>query len=52
MRQIVEATENNTLEKVRGDIARLQIAKQKLIGEGIYAETYIVLSDEPTNFMQ
>ena len=49
---IIEATVNNTLEKVRRDIVRLQLAKQKLIGEGIYAEVYIVLSKEPTNYMQ
>ncbi len=49
---IVEATVNNTLEKVRGDIARLQIAKHKLMAEGIFAETYIVLPTEPTNYMQ
>ena len=49
---IVEATVNHTMEKVRGDIARLQIAKQKLIGEGVYAEVYLVLEREPTNFMQ
>lgn len=49
---ILEVTTNYTLEKVRGDIARLQIAKQKLIGEGVYAETYLILEKEPTNFMQ
>lgn len=49
---IVEATVNHTLEKVRGDIARLQIAKQKLLGDGIFADVHIVLENEPTNFMQ
>lgn len=49
---IIEATINHSLEKVRGDIARLQIVKQKLIADGIYVEAYIVLQKEPTNFMQ
>jgi hypothetical protein len=49
---VVEATTNHTLEKVRGDIARLQIVKQKLLGDGIFAEVHIVLENEPTNFMQ
>lgn len=49
---IIEATVNHSLEKVRGDIARLQIVKQKLIAEGIYVEAYIVLEKEPTSFMQ
>ena len=49
---IVEATVNHTLEKVRGDIARLQIAKQKLLGDGIFADVHLVLEKEPTNFMQ
>ncbi|WP_449044215.1 hypothetical protein [Paracoccus versutus] len=49
---IIEATVNHSLEKVRGDIARLQIVKQKLIAEGVYVEAYIVLEKEPTNFMQ
>jgi hypothetical protein len=49
---IVEATVNHTLEKVRGDIARLQIVKQKLLGEGVFAEVHLVLEKEPTNFMQ
>lgn len=49
---IVEATQNHTLEKVRGDTARLQIVRQKLIGEGIYAKVYLVLGKEPTNYMQ
>lgn len=49
---IVEATVNHTLEKIRGDIARIQILKQKLIAEGTYVEAYIVLEKEPTSFMQ
>ena len=49
---IIEATVNHSLEKVRGDIARLQIVKQKLIAEGIYVDAYIVLEQEPTSFMQ
>jgi len=49
---IVEATENFTLEKVRGDTARLAIAKQKMIGDGIYAECHLVLNREPTEFMK
>ncbi|MCF4165777.1 hypothetical protein L2U69_08995 [Zavarzinia compransoris] len=48
---IIEATIENRLEKIRGLIARLQIAKQKMISEGIYAEVYIVLDTDPTNFM-
>lgn len=48
---IVEATINHSLEKVRGDIARLQIARQKLIGEGTFAEIHLVLQKEPTSFM-
>lgn len=49
---IVEATANHTLEKVRGDIARLQLVKQKLIGEGVYADVHLILEKEPTNYMQ
>ncbi|MEZ5881691.1 MAG: hypothetical protein R3D35_13645 [Nitratireductor sp.] len=49
---IVEATVNHRLEKVRGDIARLQLVKQKLLSDGVYADVHIVLEKEPTNFMQ
>ncbi|AHK70727.1 NACHT domain-containing protein [Gluconobacter oxydans] len=48
---IIEATVNHTLEKIRGDVARLQIVKQKLLGEGVFAEVYIILEKEPTTSM-
>ncbi|MBS1087210.1 NACHT domain-containing protein [Gluconobacter sphaericus] len=48
---IIEATVNHTLEKIRGDVVRLQLVKQKLLGEGIFAEVYIVLEKEPTTSM-
>lgn len=45
---IIEATENNSLEKVRADIVKHNLIRLKLISDGLYSLHYIVLSEEPT----
>lgn len=49
---LVEVTKNNTLEKVRKDIAKLSSLNFSLLGDGIYSEKYIVLSSTPTDSMR
>ena len=49
---LVEVTQNNSLDKVRTDIAKLTSLNFSLMGKGIYSEKYIVLSDTPTNSMR
>ena len=49
---LVEVSTNNTLEKVRNDIAKLTSIGCALMGNGIYTEKYIVLSESPTDSMR
>ena len=49
---LVEVSQNNTLDKVRTDIAKLSALNYTLMGKGIYSEKYIVLSETPTNSMR
>ena len=49
---LVEVSKNNTLEKVRTDISKLSALGYSLMGDGIYTEKYIVLSDKPTDSMR
>ncbi len=49
---LVEITKENTLEKVRKDIAKLTALNFSLMGKGIYTEKYIILSETPTNSMR
>jgi hypothetical protein len=49
---IVEITENNTLEKVRTDIAKIGVIKPYLFSKNTYCETYLVMSEEPTDTMK
>jgi hypothetical protein len=45
---IIEVTENQTLFKVRTDIAKHAACKFALISKGIHITNYIVLKEEPT----
>lgn len=45
---LIEITEEYSLEKIRGDIAKISAIKIRLISEGILAKAYIVLKKEPT----
>jgi len=49
---IIEVTENETLDKVRTDIAKLSTIKQHLFSKYTYSECYIILKGEPTESMQ
>jgi energy-coupling factor transporter ATP-binding protein EcfA2 len=49
---IVEVTENETLNKVRTDIAKFAACKQFLFSQEIYSKFYLVLKNEPTNSMK
>lgn len=49
---IVEVTENETLEKVRTDIAKFASCKVFLFSQDVYAKFYLVLKSEPTNSMK
>lgn len=49
---LIEVSQNNTLDKVRTDIAKLSALNFSLMGKGIYSEKYIVLSETPTNSMR
>jgi len=49
---VIETSENETLEKVRTDIAKLSTVKQFLFSKYIYSECYIILKEEPTESMQ
>ncbi|PUV65287.1 hypothetical protein DDK19_28275 [Pseudomonas aeruginosa] len=45
---LIEITEEFSLEKVRGDVAKIQAVKVKYALEGVFAKAYIVLPKEPT----
>lgn len=49
---LVEVSQNNTLNKVRTDIAKLSSLSFSLMNNGVYSEKYIVLSETPTNSMR
>ena len=49
---IVEVTENETLDKVRTDIAKFASCKQYLFSQEIYSKFFLVLKGEPTNSMK
>jgi hypothetical protein len=48
---IVEVTEENKLEKIRTDIAKIAACKQYLFSQNTYCECFIVMKDEPTDSM-
>jgi hypothetical protein len=48
---IVETTLNHTLDKVRGDINRLTMARNALWRDGIYCESFMIMQREPTKAM-
>ena len=45
---LIEITEEFNLEKVRGDVSKIQSVKYKMVGDGILVKGYIVLSRDPT----
>lgn len=48
---LIEVTENEKLDKIRTDIAKLSTCKPFLFSQNIYCECYIVLGEEPTETM-
>ena len=48
---IVEITKNNSLDKIRGDINRIVLARNTLVAEQVVADSFIVVSKPPTNAM-
>ena len=48
---LVEITENNTVEKVRIDIAKFAVCKPALMSKGIYSKSYLVTKNTPTDPM-
>jgi len=51
-RIIIEITEENSLEKIRTDIAKLRTVKSALMVDEIYAKCYFVMRDKPTDSMR
>lgn len=49
---VVEVTENETLDKVRTDIAKFATCRQFLFSKEIFSKFYLVLKGEPTNSMK
>ena len=49
---VVEVTENKSLDKIRGDISRIQIIRTKMMGENIMVRPYIVCNFQPTQGMK
>lgn len=49
---IVEITEQNRLEKVRGDIVKLRTVRGALLAQEIYSKCYFVMRDKPTDSMR
>lgn len=45
---LIEITEEHSLEKVRGDITKIQGIKTNFALQGVFAKAFIVLSKEPT----
>lgn len=49
---IIEVSENETLDKVRTDIAKISTVKQFLFSQYIFPDCYIILKEEPTESMK
>ncbi len=49
---VIEITQENSLEKVRMDIAKLFTVRNSLFLEGIYCQCYVVMQDKPTDSMR
>lgn len=49
---VVEITKDNSLEKVRTDIAKLLTVRNSLFMEGIFCQCYFVMQDKPTDSMR
>lgn len=49
---VIEVSENETLEKVRTDIAKFSTCRQYLFSKEIYSEFFLILRDRPTETMQ
>ncbi|MBN7770960.1 hypothetical protein KUV44_06715 [Marinobacter daepoensis] len=49
---IVEVTENRSLDKIRGDIARIQIIRTNMMAKNIMVRPYIVCDFQPTQGMK
>ena len=49
---IVEITEENSIHKVRNDIAKLTTVRFSLLQQGIFARCYFVMKDKPTDSMR
>lgn len=49
---VVEATEENRLEKVRMDIAKLWTVKNHFFSQGIFCRCYLVMKKTPTDSMR
>lgn len=49
---IIEITEDESLAKVRTDIAKFSTCRQFLFSQNIYPELFLVMRDEPTETMQ
>lgn len=49
---VVEITQENSLDKVRMDIAKLVTVKNSLLAQGIYCLCYFVMEDKPTDSMR
>lgn len=45
---LIEITEEHSLEKIRGDIAKIQVVKTNYALQGIFAKAFIVLGKQPT----
>lgn len=51
-RVLVEITTNFTLDKVRGDVNKLVLARNHLYSKGIQSRSWVVVSQNPTKAMQ
>lgn len=49
---VVEITEENKLDKVRGDINKLVTVKNSLAAQGMFCQCYFVMKDTPTDSMR
>lgn len=49
---VIEITENNTLQKVREDIAKLQVVRCACKQDDIFCRAYIVVNGNPTGSMR
>ncbi len=48
---LIEITQNNTLEKIRNDVAKHAAVRLSFIAEGIFPRQFIVTSEPPTHSM-